>query len=64
MNYNKLHFPTVFNLGCCQERRKFYEVAKKWFDIALKFPQSIVKDYEEDINYGIALCHYKTGNLQ
>jgi hypothetical protein len=41
------------------ERLKKYELAKKWFDVASKFPPSENSEFEDKINYGMALCFYK-----
>lgn len=39
-------------MGCCYERQKRYETAKKWFEIAYKFPIEFNEDKMEDIFYG------------
>lgn len=29
-NFDKKHFPTVFNIACVNERLKRFDTAKKW----------------------------------
>ena len=38
LQYDKLHFKTIFNLACMYERIRKFDNAIKWFDLLLQFP--------------------------
>eukprot|EP00825_Cyclidium_porcatum_P042439 TRINITY_DN580_c0_g1_i3.p1 TRINITY_DN580_c0_g1~~TRINITY_DN580_c0_g1_i3.p1 ORF type:complete len:520 (-),score=79.20 TRINITY_DN580_c0_g1_i3:1234-2793(-) len=64
LQYDKLHFKTIFNLACMYERIRKFDNAIKWFDLLLQFPQDQQLDWGNEIRYGLALCCYKTAQYK
>lgn len=61
LQYDKLHFKTIFNMACMYERMKKFDIAIKWFELLMQFPLDQQQDSQSEIKYGLALCYYKTG---
>ncbi|KAL4467256.1 hypothetical protein ABPG72_010063 [Tetrahymena utriculariae] len=59
LNFDKAHFPTIYNLACIYERNKKFKCAESWLEIANMF-----KKNKNDINYGFAIIYYKTQRFE
>lgn len=53
LQLDRLHFNSLFNIICLNERVKNFEIAKKWIEIGLEFGKRI-----DDLIFCQALCHY------
>lgn len=59
LNFDKSHFPTIYNLASVYERNNKFKSAESWLEIANMFKRN-----KNDINYGFAIIYYKSQRFE